>query len=373
MTVLTSSPLKRIPSTRPPFTLGELKRAVPPHCFQRSLPRSMYYVATDVGAILLSTYLATFIPLLPPFLQVIAWPLHWTVAGSFMLGAWLIGHDCGHHAFSDYKWLNDVIGFVLHSAMLTPYFSWKYSHTSHHANTGSTERQVVFLVKKKDALPWHARYTDNPPLRVLNLTISLFIGWPLYLTFNVSGRTYDSFANHFYPQGPNFTRRQRAKVLLSDLGVTSVAYAIYRLTLSTSLPWMLCIYGLPLLFANAWIVAISYLNHIHPALPLYDEGEWDWMRGTMSTVNRDFGWWNYFSHHITDGHVAHHLVPTMPHYHVMEATEAIKPILGEYYLLDRTPVWRALYRETKECLFVAPEKVRKGVHWFGSLVEEKAE
>ena len=37
---------------------------------------------------------------------------------------------------------------------------------------------------------------------------------------------------------------------------------------------------------------------------------------------------NKVFHHITDTHVAHHLFSTMPHYHAMEATKAIKPVLG---------------------------------------------
>mmetsp|Transcript_5089 Transcript_5089/g.22047 ORF Transcript_5089/g.22047 Transcript_5089/m.22047 type:complete len:117 (-) Transcript_5089:1849-2199(-) len=30
-------------------------------------------------------------------------------------------------------------------------------------------------------------------------------------------------------------------------------------------------------------------------------------------------------------HVVHHMFPQMPHYNIVEATEYIKPVLGEYY------------------------------------------
>ena len=33
----------------------------------------------------------------------------------------------------------------------------------------------------------------------------------------------------------------------------------------------------------------------------------DWLRGALSTVDRSFGIFNYFHHHIADTHVAHHL------------------------------------------------------------------
>ena len=35
----------------------------------------------------------------------------------------------------------------------------------------------------------------------------------------------------------------------------------------------------------------------------------------------------------------------MPFYHAVEATAAIKPILGDYYLFDNTPIVQALWRE----------------------------
>ncbi len=40
-------------------------------------------------------------------------------------------------------------GFLLHSCLFVPYFSWKYSHMRHHSNTGSVNRDEVFVPKKK--------------------------------------------------------------------------------------------------------------------------------------------------------------------------------------------------------------------------------
>jgi omega-6 fatty acid desaturase (delta-12 desaturase) len=116
---------------------------------------------------------------------------------------------------------------------------------------------------------------------------------------------------------------------------------------------------------NAWLVLITYLQHTHPALPHYDSSEWDWLRGALATMDRDYGILNKIFHNITDTHVAHHLFSTMPHYHAMEATKAIKPILGDYYQFDPTPVTKATWREAKECIYVEPE-ARKGVFWYNN-------
>ncbi|MCO5574749.1 hypothetical protein L7F22_028539 [Adiantum nelumboides] len=116
--------------------------------------------------------------------------------------------------------------------------------------------------------------------------------------------------------------------------------------------------------------ALTFLQHTHPSLPRYSDAEWEWLRGDLCTVDRDYGILNHVFHHITDTHVAHHIFSTMPHYHAGEATEAIKPILGKYYQFDGTPIAEALWREFKECVFVeADSPQNEGVFWYKSKVK----
>ncbi|KAJ9549759.1 hypothetical protein OSB04_022302 [Centaurea solstitialis] len=63
-------------------------------------------------------------------------------------------------------------------------------------------------------------------------------------------------------------------------------------------------------------------------------------------------------------HLIHHLFPKLPHYHAIEAREAIKPILGDYYFDDHTPILKAAWRDTKECIYVEPDDEIKGVYWY---------
>ncbi|VAI60147.1 unnamed protein product [Triticum turgidum subsp. durum] len=124
---------QRSPTDKPPFTLAQIKKAIPPHCFQRSVIKSFSYLVHDlviVGALL---YVAlVWIPTLPSVLQLGAWPLYWVLQGCVMTGVWVIAHECGHNAFSDSSLLDDIVGLVLHSWLLVPYFSRKYSHRRHH-------------------------------------------------------------------------------------------------------------------------------------------------------------------------------------------------------------------------------------------------
>ncbi|ERN11582.1 hypothetical protein AMTRI_Chr03g44320 [Amborella trichopoda] len=355
----------RVPSAKPPFTVGQLKKAIPPHCFNRSIPRSFSYVVMDLSISFSLLYLTQFIPLLPlPLARFMAWALYWVVQGCVLTGVWVLAHECGHHAFSDYSWLDDLVGLVLHSALLVPYFSWKYSHRRHHSNTGSLERDEVFVPKPKAQLAWFSPYLNNPPGRVMTLFVSLTMGWPLYLAFNVSGRAYPRFACHFDPYGPIYSDRECTQIFISDLGILAALYAIYRASFAYGFTHVVCVYGVPLLIVNGFLVLITFLQHTHPALPHYDGTEWDWLRGALATVDRDYGILNTVFHHITDTHVAHHLFSTMPHYHAEEATKAIKPILGEYYRYDATPFYKAMYREAKECVYVEPDKKGEGVFWY---------
>ncbi|CAI9779439.1 unnamed protein product [Fraxinus pennsylvanica] len=355
-----SDVVKRVPHSKPPFTLGDIKKAIPPHCFQRSVLRSFSYVVYDLTIASLFYYVAS------TYIQFLPYPLSYF--GCVLTGVWVVAHECGHHAFSDYQRLDDTVGLILHSFLLVPYFSWKYSHRRHHSNTGSLERDEVFVPKVKSGIRWFSKYLNNLPGRVLILVFQLTLGWPLYLMFNVSGRQYDRFACHYNPHSPIYSDRERAQILIADAGVLAVTYGLYRLAAVKGLAWVFCVYGGPLLVVNGFLVLITYLQHTHPALPHYDSSEWDWLRGALATVDRDWGILNKVFHNITDTHVSHHLFSTMPHYHAMEATKAIKPILGNYYQFDGTPIFKAMWREAKECIYVERDEgdQNKGVFWYNN-------
>lgn len=73
---------------------------------------------------------------------------------------------------------------------------------------------------------------------------------------------------------------------------------------------------------------------IHPAFrslyPALTGQEWSYLRGGLTTLDRDYGIFNKI-HHDIGTHVVHHLFPQIPHYNLEEATEAVKPVMGPYY------------------------------------------
>lgn len=320
----TKDVLKRVPVTKPPFGIADLKKTVPPHCFKRSLIRSLSSFFRDIVIIYTFFYLASnYIPYSAQPIAYFAWPLYWFVQGIFLTGFWILGHECGHHAFSEYQWFDDVVGFFIHSVTITPYFSFKYSHRRHHAHTSSIEFEEVFVPKRKSDT-FFTEFLNNGPGNVLTLILRITLGFPLYFIFNTLGRDYKGFANHYLPQSAIFNDRERGQVVLSDIGIIAVLYTLYRLVVTQGLKTTLFLYGIPLFVMTGFFVIVTYLNHTHPSIAHYDSTEWDWIRGALSTIDRDFGILNWVFHEATHTHVIHHLFPTIPHYHA-----TVKAMLGD--------------------------------------------
>merc|ERR1712087_429223 len=82
----------------------------------------------------------------------------------------------------------------------------------------------------------------------------------------------------------------------------------------------------PWLVLSFWLFMVTYLQHHSDDGNLYTDDTWSFTRGAFETVDRDYGLWvNRMSHHMMDGHVAHHLFfNKIPHYRLEEATKALR-------------------------------------------------
>ncbi|KAK1416417.1 hypothetical protein QVD17_32208 [Tagetes erecta] len=356
--------LERVPIEKPPFGIADLRKAIPPHCFKRSFATAFYYLFRDLCVNFSLYYIAiNYIYHLPQPFSYIAWPLYWLIQGSIMVALWVICHDCCHHTFSNHQWIDDTIGLIIHSYILTPYFAFKYSHRSHHANTSSIEKDENWVPKlKKDT--WFFEVLANPFGNILILVLTFLVGYPGYFLVNLRGRIYKGWASHYNPLGPIFNDSERAQVLVSNVGVFVVLYGLYKIGVKTGFQWLLYIYVYPWMVMGMGVLLFTYLNHNHPSVAHYDATEWDWMRGALSTVDRDYGIFNTIFHDEPNAHVVHHLFSSIPHYHIVEATQAIKPILGKYYNYDDSSVLKTLFKFTKECLYIEEDHEKKGVYWY---------
>jgi len=371
----------RAPVAPPSFTVGELRNAIPAHCWERSLLKSFSYLFTDLAVVAVLFYFAKHIDTVvveetfgsvAPMLRHVLWTAYWVVQGCVMTGLWVIGHECGHGGFSPSELLNDVVGYIVHSALLVPYFAWKISHRQHHSKTGNMAEDEVFVPVEEENLASDNPFFYTAPFTVMRIVGTLTVGWFMYLFFNTTSHPTPGWANHFMPNSPIFMKKERHLIILSDIGVCAMLYLVYSLSQTYTFAWMLKMYIVPYLIVNFWLVLITLLQHTDPTLPHYKKERWNWLQGALATVDRDYGILNSVFHHIGDTHVTHHLFYYLPHYHAEEATVALRKVLGDYYMRDDTPIAVALWRTFTECHFVKADDSTNepGVLWFRKVMDE---
>ncbi|KAH8815165.1 fatty acid desaturase-domain-containing protein [Xylogone sp. PMI_703] len=386
----------------PDFTIGDIRNAIPKHCYQRSGLRGLSYVFRDVLCLGV-TFTLCYNYLTPEYvpsaaLRGVLWFLYTFVQGLFGTGIWVLAHECGHQSFSPSKVFNDTVGLICHSALLVPYFSWKISHGKHHKATGNMERDMVFVPKTraeyasrlgKAVHELHELTEETPIATLIHSVGQQLFGWPLYLFMNVTGHNnhegqregrgvgkkngLKDGVNHFNPSSPLYENRDAKWILVSDLGLAVAIAILVKLCQTFGFANMAVWYFAPYLWVNHWLVAITFLQHTDPTLPHYTAESWNYVRGAAATIDREFGFiGRHLFHGIIETHVLHHYVSTIPFYNADEASEAIKVVMGKHYRSDTEggPLGfiRALWKSARWCQWVEEsEGARgegKGVYFF---------
>ncbi|KAI0437355.1 fatty acid desaturase-domain-containing protein [Xylaria telfairii] len=378
----------------PDYTIKDIRDAIPKHCFERSAATSLYYVARDIASLagtfyLFHTYVTPEnIPSTPA--RALLWGLYTVLQGLFGTGMWVLAHECGHQAFSPSKVLNDTVGWILHSALLVPYFSWKISHGKHHKATGNMERDMVFIPKTRDerasrlgklAHELSELGEETPIVTFIMLLGQQLIGWPNYLLTNVTGhnnherqsegrgkgKRNGAFGgvNHFNPSSPLYEAKDAKLIVLSDIGLAITISALVYLGNNFGWSNLLVWYFIPYLWVNHWLVAITFLQHTDPSLPHYTGESWNYVRGAAATIDREFGFiGRQLLHGIIETHVLHHYVSTIPFYNADEASEAIKKVMGRHYRADTKDgslgFIKAMWNSARMCHWVEPSEGAEG-------------
>jgi fatty acid desaturase len=343
-------------------TMVDIRAAIPSQCFERKLSTSLRHAATSVALTATSAVLAwLFVPFTWAWLPV--WIAYAAVTGTFATGVWVIAHECGHGAFCENKRVQDTIGFVLHSALLVPYFSWQRSHAIHHAKTNHLQEGETHVPKRVDSDGGMRLLATRDVLgsrahAVATLFVRLVFGWPIYLLTGATGGSTRGTTNHFWPWAPFsqslFPARWARKVILSTAGVLLTLGLLGWWVAAQGVVVVLALFVAPYLVCNAWVVAYTWLHHSDEYIPHYQDAEWSFVKGAFCSVDRPYGPVLDFLHHgIGSTHAAHHLFTKIPHYHAATATRALAKAFPELYQYDPTPVPTALWRTTQSCVAVA--------------------
>ena len=300
------------------------------------------------------------------------WITYSLLSGTTAMGFWVLAHECGHGAFSKNKLLETLVGYLLHSVLLVPYFSWQRSHSIHHRFTnhiskGETHVPLVIdgdgVFEKKGGRKEIdlSNYLGKTKYGILQLFLHLGLGWPAYLLSGSTGGIEYGTSNHFWPIKP-FSRklwltRWRNKVWISDIGIIFMILILLSIINKFGFIPVLALYLGPLLVVNCWLVIYTWLHHTDTDVPHLSNSEFTFIRGAFLTIDRPYGKLIDFLHHnIGSSHVVHHLYPNIPHYRAREATLAIQKAFPKIYLYSPQPIYKALWSISCNCIAVEPSK-----------------
>lgn len=213
----------------------------------------------------------TYIPTIPDFtVRTIAWAVYGFIQGLICTGLWILAHEAGHGSFSKHQRFNDVVGFFAHSALCVPYFSWKFSHHRHHMYTGHMEKDMAFVPKtkadylKKSLLKLEF-LEDTPVYQLFTLVLHQLFAWTFYLFLNISAgansmQKKSGFLgrSHFDPRSGVFRRSEAPFIVLSDIGIATTLFALYKLAGVVGVETTLLAYAQPWFWVHHWLSKIPF-------------------------------------------------------------------------------------------------------------------
>jgi len=271
--------------------------------------------------------------------------LWWNMVGFFGWCLFVVGHDCGHGTYSNNETLNFLIGHIAHTPLLVPFTGWQASHRKHHMNHNHVENDHSWK-----PLPFvtYKEFMADPLSRIFRCSYGMLLVFPIYLL----SHTGDFCSgNHFNPWDRKlFDKSETIPALFGTISILAwlggLFYYIDPLTLLDA-------YFVPYLVFASWLSLVTYLHHTDPKGVYYREKEWTYFKGSLSTIDRTYGKIIDYLHHDIGTHVVHHMLFTsIPHYHLKEATAAVKPVLGDAYLFDSRNFVSAFAHNVQTCRWV---------------------
>lgn len=179
------------------YTMKQIHDAIPPYCFQRKTLLSVSYILRDAVFVAALASLGAQISSIPSLrLRVMSWVIYTFLQGLVFTGLWELAHECGHQALSPSRKFNNSAGLLIHSLLLVPYHSWRFTHAQHHKSTNNMEQDIAFVPKTKEEWLEARKARSSKPIwgywevvedmPIINLLILVghqLIAWPGTLIF----------------------------------------------------------------------------------------------------------------------------------------------------------------------------------------------
>jgi omega-6 fatty acid desaturase (delta-12 desaturase) len=320
---------RRLPPLPPPLanppTVQEAAAAIPAGCRTIDEARALRALGASatVSVALAAAVLALDAALLPHVPSLAARALllapAWWLLGQAVVGLFVIGHDCGHGAFSPRPWLNAVVGQLCLGLVGLSFEGWRLSHTFHHARPNVkgvdpdwAEGQLT-LPEWRAASPLRRLYVRAGWAGPGGLLAGFFVG--------VIRKDFLPWAGTRLPRASMRTGRILAGTLLGLGEPVLIGVALHAVGGTSALVLALV---LPVLSGAAAGAMLTFLHHTRRGATVIDEWEPTPGRAQIdSTFEVRFPRWLEWLWRDIALHLPHHLAPRIPWYHLREASAAV--------------------------------------------------
>ena len=295
------------------------------------------YQRSDVGRAI-TQLITTLVPLATVFYLMyrsLALP-YWTTlllalpAAGLLVRTFIIMHDCAHGSFLPSKRANSIIGWITGVLTLTPFGQWRHGHALHHASSGDLDRRGngdvdTLTVQEYAALSRGGRLR----YRLRRNPLVLFGIGPVHFVLT----------NRIPPSGDAASKRQRASVWSTNLGIVAVFAAV-----SLWIGWRAAflIYTPAMYLAAAAGIWLFYVQHQFEGTYWQQHGEWDY--ATAAIRGSSYLKLPAVLHWFTGGiglHHVHHLGPRIPNYALKQCHEE-NPLFHDVTVITLTESVRTL-------------------------------
>lgn len=253
------------------------------------------------------------------------------LAGSFMIRAFIVQHDCGHLAYFSSRRANLLVGRGLSVLTLVPFDHWRRLHALHHAHSGNLEGRGtgdidMLTVAEYQGLSWWQRLAYRLYRHPLVL---LGIG-PFYY-FVLKQRS---------PFGHPLPWRRGIRSVLATNFAIGLLWA--GLIASYGLGTFLWLYLPTVLSAGAIGVYLFYVQHQYPDAYWRRREEWTFTESALagSSYLKLPGFLHWLTGNIAYHHI-HHLCSRIPSYRLPECLRA-EPLLQEASALSLWQSFKSL-------------------------------
>ena len=230
------------------------------------------------------------------------------VAAAFVVRLFIIQHDCGHQSFFGQAWANEALGRALGVLTLTPFDSWRWSHSMHHATSGNLDRRgfgdiATLTVREYRALPTWRKASYQ-----LYRHPIVMLGFGPMLQF---------FVIHRLPVSQRF---RKLREWASVCGTNAAILAVVVIAIMT-LGWKLFLIGyLPVMVMAASIgVFLFYVQHQFEEAYWRPGTGWNYTAAALDGCSfLDLPVWLHWVTGYIGFHHIHHLSSRIPNYRLRE-------------------------------------------------------